>query len=104
MRQRLAPDRLIKGCPFRFIKIPLRPAGTEDWTEEQLQALVTRDAVIGVRYPKTVEEFKKEGGLFHPKTEGYALSHASETWHPHPFFLLTEASQMLSHGQDDPWY
>ena len=33
------------GC--RFIKIPLRPAGTEDWTEDQLQALVTRDAVIG---------------------------------------------------------
>ena len=24
----------------------------------------------GVRYPKTVEEFKKEGGVFQPKTEG----------------------------------
>ncbi|CAK0783031.1 hypothetical protein CVIRNUC_006226 [Coccomyxa viridis] len=55
----------------RFIKIPLRPAGTEGWTEDQLQALVTRDAVIGVRHPKTVEEFNKEGGVFHPKSEGY---------------------------------
>lgn len=94
--------RLIKDCLFRFIKIPLRPAGTEDWTEEQLQALVTRDAVIGVRYPKTVEEFKKEGGVFHPKTEGYAPNQALEMWHPHPCFLLTEASQMQSYGQDDP--
>ena len=58
------------GCLFRFIKIPLRPEGTEDWTEDQLQALVTRDAVIGVRHPKTVEEFKKEGGKFVPKSEG----------------------------------
>ena len=55
---------------FRFIKIPLRPEGTEDWTEDQLQALVTRDAVIGVRHAKTVEEFKKEGGKFNPKSEG----------------------------------
>ena len=54
----------------RFIKIPMRPAGTEGWTEDQLQALVTRDSVIGVRHPKTVEEFKKEGGVFHPKSEG----------------------------------
>ena len=54
----------------RFIKIPLRPEGTEDWTEDQLQALVTRDAVIGVRHAKTVEEFKKEGGKFDPKSEG----------------------------------
>ena len=54
----------------RFIKIPLRPAGTEGWSEEQLQALITRDSIVGVRYPKTPEELKKEGGTFHPKTEG----------------------------------
>ena len=45
----------------RFIKIPLRPAGTEKWTEEKLQALVTRDSIVGVSYPKTVEQFEKEG-------------------------------------------
>ncbi len=62
--------QLTQGCRCRFIKVPLRPEGTEDWTEEQLQALVTRDAVIGVRHAKTVEDFKKEGGVFNPKSEG----------------------------------
>jgi nitrile hydratase alpha subunit len=32
----------------RYLVLPLRPGGTEDWTEEQLAALVTRDAMIGV--------------------------------------------------------
>jgi nitrile hydratase subunit alpha len=33
---------------IRYIVIPERPAGTENWTEEQLAELVTRDAMIGV--------------------------------------------------------
>lgn len=32
----------------RFIVIPQRPAGTEGWSEEHLQVLVTRDSMIGV--------------------------------------------------------
>jgi nitrile hydratase len=32
----------------RFLVLPRRPANTEDYTEEQLAALVTRDAMIGV--------------------------------------------------------
>jgi len=31
----------------RFIVLPLQPSGTEDWTEEQLADLVTRDSMIG---------------------------------------------------------
>jgi nitrile hydratase len=31
----------------RYMVIPLRPAGTEGWGEEQLAKLVTRDALIG---------------------------------------------------------
>jgi nitrile hydratase len=31
----------------RFIVLPMRPAGTEGWSEEQLASLVTRDAMIG---------------------------------------------------------
>ena len=31
----------------RFIVVPERPAGTEDWSEEQLAELVTRDSMIG---------------------------------------------------------
>jgi nitrile hydratase len=32
----------------RYFVLPERPAGTEDLTEEQLAALVTRDAMVGV--------------------------------------------------------
>jgi nitrile hydratase len=32
----------------RYLVLPERPAGTEHWSEEQLAALVTRDAMIGV--------------------------------------------------------
>jgi nitrile hydratase len=32
----------------RYLVLPERPAGTDHWSEEQLAALVTRDAMIGV--------------------------------------------------------
>ena len=32
----------------RYLVLPQRPAGTEGWSEEQLAALVTRDAMVGV--------------------------------------------------------
>jgi nitrile hydratase len=32
----------------RYMVLPQRPAGTEEWTEEQLAELVTRDSMIGV--------------------------------------------------------
>ena len=31
----------------RYLVVPMRPAGTEGWSEERLTALVTRDAMIG---------------------------------------------------------
>jgi nitrile hydratase len=33
---------------LRYIVLPERPAGTEKMTEEQLAALITRDAMVGV--------------------------------------------------------
>jgi nitrile hydratase len=36
----------------RFIVLPMRPAGTEDWSEERLAALVTRDCLIGTGLPR----------------------------------------------------
>ena len=33
---------------MRYMVLPLRPAGTEDFSEEQLAGLVTRDSLIGV--------------------------------------------------------
>jgi nitrile hydratase len=35
----------------RFIVLPMRPAGTEGWSEEALAELVTRDSMIGTRQP-----------------------------------------------------
>jgi nitrile hydratase subunit alpha len=37
----------------RFLVLPMRPAGTEGWSEEQLADLVTRDSMIGTGFPKT---------------------------------------------------
>jgi nitrile hydratase len=37
----------------RFIVLPMRPAGTEGWSEAQLAELVTRDSMIGTGLPKT---------------------------------------------------
>jgi nitrile hydratase len=31
----------------RYLVVPMRPAGTDGWTEDQLATLVTRDAMIG---------------------------------------------------------
>lgn len=36
----------------RFMVMPMRPAGTEGWTEEQLAEIITRDSLIGVALPK----------------------------------------------------
>jgi hypothetical protein len=36
----------------RFMVLPVRPAGTETWTEEQLAEIVTRDCMIGVALPQ----------------------------------------------------
>ncbi|ATD72762.1 thiocyanate hydrolase subunit gamma [Gordonia sp. 1D] len=36
----------------RFMVMPQRPAGTEDWTREQLAEIITRDCLIGVALPK----------------------------------------------------
>jgi nitrile hydratase len=37
----------------RFLVLPMRPAGTEGWSEAQLAELVTRDSMIGTGFPKT---------------------------------------------------
>ena len=38
---------------LRYLVLPMRPAGTEDLSEEALAALVTRDCMIGVALPGT---------------------------------------------------
>ena len=40
----------------RFLVLPMRPEGTESWSEEQLTALVTRDSMVGTGLPKSPAE------------------------------------------------
>jgi nitrile hydratase len=40
----------------RFIVLPMRPAGTEGWSEDKLATLVTRDSMIGTGLPKPARE------------------------------------------------
>jgi nitrile hydratase subunit alpha len=40
----------------RFMVLPLRPSGTEGWSEQQLASLVTRDCMIGTGLAKSPGE------------------------------------------------
>jgi nitrile hydratase len=40
----------------RFLVVPMRPAGTDGWSEEELAHLVTRDSMIGTGLPKMPSE------------------------------------------------
>ena len=37
---------------MRYLVLPMRPAGTEGWSEERLASLVNRDSMIGVAVPR----------------------------------------------------
>jgi nitrile hydratase len=37
---------------MRYLVLPMRPAGTEGWSEERLASIVTRDCMIGVAVPQ----------------------------------------------------
>ena len=40
------------NADLRYLVLPERPAGTEGWSQDQLAALVTRDCMVGVAFPK----------------------------------------------------
>ncbi|GAA4416510.1 nitrile hydratase subunit alpha [Quisquiliibacterium transsilvanicum] len=46
---------------IRYMVVPMRPAGTDGWTEERLAALVTRDSMIGTGLARPPAGFE-EGG------------------------------------------
>ena len=39
---------------MRYLVLPMRPAGTDGWSEERLAAIVTRDCMIGVAVPRAI--------------------------------------------------
>jgi len=43
----------------RFLVLPMRPAGTEGWSEERLADLVTRDSMIGTGLARTPAEIAR---------------------------------------------
>ena len=36
---------------MRYVVVPMRPAGTEGWSEDRLRRILTRDALVGVTVP-----------------------------------------------------
>lgn len=58
----LAPDVEVRvwdsTSEMRYLVIPERPAGTDGWTAEQLEQLITRNSMIGVEKARTPEELK----------------------------------------------
>ena len=40
----------------RFLVLPMRPPGTEGWSESKLAELVTRDSMIGTGFAKQPQE------------------------------------------------
>jgi nitrile hydratase len=40
------------NADMRYVVVPMRPAGTEGWSEEKLASIITRDSLVGVTIPK----------------------------------------------------
>ena len=53
---KLAADVAIRvhdsTADMRYMVLPMRPAGTEGWSEERLAGIVNRDSMIGVALPR----------------------------------------------------
>jgi nitrile hydratase len=41
------------NAEIRYMVLPMRPAGTDGWSEEKLAEFVTRDTMIGTQVPET---------------------------------------------------
>ena len=54
----ISPDTKIRvhdsTADMRYLVLPMRPAGTESWSEERLASIVTRDCMIGVAVPSFI--------------------------------------------------
>ena len=40
------------NADMRYVVVPMRPKGTEGWSEDQLASILTRDTLVGVALPK----------------------------------------------------
>lgn len=46
---------------MRYLVLPQRPKGTENWSEQQLQQLVSRNSMIGVELARSPEQPEEKG-------------------------------------------
>lgn len=44
------------NADMRYMVVPMRPEGTEGWSEDQLAAILTRDTLVGVTVPRVRHE------------------------------------------------
>jgi len=44
------------NADMRYVVVPMRPAGTDGWSEERLASIITRDALVGVTLPRIPPE------------------------------------------------
>ena len=47
---------------IRYLVVPMRPAGTDGWSEDKLAELVTRDSMIGTGLPKVSQGHREVNG------------------------------------------
>jgi len=40
------------NADMRYVVVPMRPAGTDGWSEAELARIITRDSLVGVTLPK----------------------------------------------------
>jgi Nitrile hydratase, alpha chain len=40
------------NADMRYVVVPMRPAGTGNWSEDELARIITRDSLVGVTLPK----------------------------------------------------
>jgi nitrile hydratase alpha subunit len=44
------------NADMRYVVIPMRPKGTESWSEERLTGVLTRDTLVGVTVPRVTSD------------------------------------------------
>jgi nitrile hydratase alpha subunit len=40
------------NADMRYVVVPMRPAGTDGWSEDELARIITRDSLVGVTLPR----------------------------------------------------
>ena len=84
----------MRRADCRFLSIPLRPEGTEGWSEEKLQALVTRDSIIGVSIPMIHAVMPHTVlPIIHPAAQAFALGQHLQDVPPAMHRRITGADQ-----------